>query len=799
MNPLRKRPGVVALCIGLLAGANGFSQSLQTLLSFSQPPSNPSGGLVQGPDGNFYGTAQYGGAYGYGSVFRVTPTGNMTDLVDFNGANGAYPFAGLVSDTNGNFYGTTRYGGTSDYGDGYGSVFRVTTNGVLTTLAGLNPRIGANPQANLVWGSDGKLYGTAYNGGAYGKGTVFQITTNGLWTTLCSFASTNGANPASSVLLSRDGNIYGTTQMGGTGFGVVYCLAPSGTLSTLGSFDFLRNGAFPLSALVEDAAGNLYGTASVGGGGGTGSGTIFEIPATNHQLIVGVATLNDTPHSGLVAGPGNVFYGATFNSLYQFTTTNGTVKPLYSFNFGTSGASIYTAPVLDTNGNLYGTTFWGGANGYGTAFKFATNGTLTTMFGFSASSGAQPLGGLLQDAAGTLYGTAYNGGPSQNGTIFRLNTNGVVTNLVTFTSVNGAYPYAGLLLGSNDLLYTTAYLGGGNGSGDGVVVCVATNGQNFTNLVTFYSTNGAYPVGGVISDSSGNLYGTTVHGGFFDYGTVFKLDANRVLTTLAIFNNTNGASPNCTLVLDDAGYLWGTTMGGSSKALYGTIFRVSTNSAPYSLVTPFAVFAATNGSVPMAGLTLGPDGALYGTTKYGGKHNYGVVYRVTTNGVITALFSFNGGNGAYPVASLIPGPNGVFYGTTSGFNGNQYAGNGTIFRITADGAMNTFMVFNGTNGSTPSGPLLLGNDGALYGTTQYGGAFGSGTIFKLSLGPISPIPLHIQLAAYNRVLTWTNPVFNLQAAPTLTGPFTNLPEGSSPYTSAFANRAMFFRLQAPSY
>jgi uncharacterized repeat protein (TIGR03803 family) len=795
MNPSRNYAGVLALCVGVLAGANCLSQSLQTLLSFAQPPSNPSGGLVQGPDGNFYGTAQYGGAYGYGSVFRVTTNGVMTDLVDFNGVNGAYPVAGLISDTNGSFYGTTQYGGTSVYGSGYGTVFRVTTNGVLTNLTGLNPRIGANPQANLVWGSDGKLYGTTCNGGDYGDGTVLQITTNGLCSALCSFAYTNGAHPVSSVLLSRDGNIYGTTQMGGNGFGVVYCLTPSGTLSTLGSFDFLFNGAFPLSALVEDAAGNLYGTASVGGGAGTGSGTIFEIPATNHQLIVGVAALNDTPHSGLVAGPGKVYYGATFNSLYQFSATDGSVKV---FNVAIGGFSIYSAPFLGADGSLYDTTFWGGTNGYGTAFKFNTNGTLTTLFAFSVSSGAQPLGGVVQDAAGTLYGTAYNAGPGQNGTIFSLKTNGVVTNIVVFNSANGAYPCAGLLLGSNGLLYTTASLGGGgNGSAGGSVVRVATNGLNFTNLVSFYSTNGSYPVGGVISDSSGNLYGTTVHGGFYDYGTVFKLDPSGVLTTLAIFNNTNGATPQCTPVLDNAGYLWGTTMSGSGTALYGTIFRVPTNSPPNSLIAPFAVFAASNGSVPMAGLSLGPDGAFYGTAKYGGKHNYGVVYRVTTNGVITALSSFSGGNGAYPVAALIPGPNDVFYGTTSGFNGNEYIGDGTVFRVTTNGALNTFMIFNGTNGSTPSGPLLLGKDGALYGTTQYGGAFGSGTVFKLSLGPISPITLHIQLGSPKPVLTWTNPVFNLQAAPALTGPFTDVPEAFSPYTNSFTNRAMFFRLVSP--
>lgn len=790
MKSSRNHAGVLALCIAVLAVENGFSQSLQTLLSFNQPPSNPSGGLVEGPDRNFYGTARYGGAYGYGSVFRVTTNGVMTDLVDFDGANGAYPFAGLVSDTNGNFYGTTQHGGSR----GYGIVFRVSTNGVLTTLTDLYPEIGANPQANLIWGPNGKLYGTTYNGGAYGDGVVFQITTNGAYATLCSFAGTNGAHPMSSVLLSRDGNFYGTTQMGGNGFGVVYCLTPSGTLSTLGSFDYLFNGAFPLSALVEDAATNLYGTASAGGGAGTGAGTIFEIPATNHQIIVGVATLTSSPHSGLVAGPGDVFYGAAFDFLYRFTPTNGNVQV---FNQGNGGFSIYSAPHFGSDGRLYDTAFWGGANGYGTAFACTTNGTVTTLYPFSASAGAQPQGGLAQDAAGNLYGTTYNAGPLRNGTVFSLRTNGVVTNLVVFGSTNGAYPHAGLLLNTNGILYATAYLGGGNGSGNGVVLCVATNGQNFTNLVTFYSTNGAYPVGGVIRDRAGNLYGTTAQGGFYDYGTVFKLDPTRGLTTLAIFNNTNGATPSCTLVLDAAGYLWGTTPSGSGSAVYGTIFRIPTNSPPNSLVAPFAVFAATNGSVPMAGLSLGPDGNLYGTTKYGGKHNYGTVYRVTPGGAITTLFSFSGGNGAYPVAALALGSNGVFYGTTSGFTGNQYAGKGTVFRITTNGTLNTLAIFNGTNGATPVGPVLQGLDGALYGTTEFGGAFGSGTIFKLSLGPIHTTALQIQLAARTPVLTWTNPVFNLQAAPAPTGPFTNIPEAFSPYSNTFPKSGLFFRLVSP--
>src|ERR1035437_6738614 len=230
MNPPKANSAVFTLCVALLAGASGFGQTLQTLYNFSQLPSNPAGGVVQGPDGAFYGTTQEGGAFGYGTVFRLGTNGVLTDLVDFSSGNGAYPNAGLVSDSHGNFYGTTQNGGTP----GYGTVFRVTTNGVLTTLTNLYPAIGANPQATLVWGNDGNLYGTTYNGGTNNNnGTVFRITTNGLYTTLCSFAYTNGSHPSSSLLLSRDGNIYGTTQMGGTGLGTVFCLTPAGGLSHL--------------------------------------------------------------------------------------------------------------------------------------------------------------------------------------------------------------------------------------------------------------------------------------------------------------------------------------------------------------------------------------------------------------------------------------------------------------------------------------------------------------------------------------------------------------------------------------
>jgi uncharacterized repeat protein (TIGR03803 family) len=138
----------------------------------------------------------------------------------------------------------------------------------------------------------------------------------------------------------------------------------------------------------------------------------------------------------------------------------------------------------------------------------------------------------------------------------------------------------------------------------------------------------------------------------------------------------------------------------------------------------------------------------------------------------------------------------VFYGTTSGLGSNATNGYGTVFRVTTNGVLTTFLAFNGANGSAPSAPLLQGRDGALYGTTQYGGPLGSGTVFKLFLGPINPIPLNIQSVSNVAVLTWTNPVFNLQAATTPAGPFTNVPDAFSPYTNTFTNPVTFFRLQA---
>ena len=334
------------------------AQTLQTLCSFNNTNGAYPNGLTLGSDGNFYGTTpggNYGG--GFGTVFKVTTNGTLTTLVSFNGTNGANPWAALTLGTDGNFYGTTCYGGVtnSTFPYGMGTVFKVTTNGVLTTLVSFNNTNGMAPQAALTLGNDGNFYGAAWAGGntnlnnGYGDGTVFKVTTNGTLTTLVSFSNTNGAAP-NALTLGGDGNFYGTTDDGGNtnlnsdyGFGTVFKVTTNGTLTTLVSFNG-TNGANPWAALTLGTDGNFYGT-TWGGGSSDYSlgGTVFKV------------------------------------------TTNGTLTTLVSFAI-TNGAEPRVALVLGNDGNFYGTTGDGGA-GIGTVFKVMTNGTLTSWFHSTAPTG----------------------------------------------------------------------------------------------------------------------------------------------------------------------------------------------------------------------------------------------------------------------------------------------------------------------------------------------------------------------------------------------------------------------------
>jgi uncharacterized repeat protein (TIGR03803 family) len=253
-----------------------------TLTTLTVPDGTTIGGVIQGSDGNFYGTTTDGGANNYATAFRVTPAGDLTTLVSSPSVLSGVP---LVEGNDGSFYGTTENGGAKEFG----TIFRLTPSGWLATLHRFTGPDGKSPHAALILGSDGNLYGTTYTGGAndsslcdgLGCGTVFKITPAGVLTTLYSLCArrdcADGQWPTSSLVEGTDGNFYGTTQAGGAfGYGVAFRITPEGRFSALHSFS-LGEGALPYAGLVQATDGAFYGTTMMGGDPNCSCGTVFRL------------------------------------------------------------------------------------------------------------------------------------------------------------------------------------------------------------------------------------------------------------------------------------------------------------------------------------------------------------------------------------------------------------------------------------------------------------------------------------------------------------------------------------------
>ena len=512
-------------------------------------------------------------------------------------------------------------------------------------------------------------------------------------------------------------------------------------------------------------------------------------------------------------------------------TLAGTFTNLFSFN-GTNGQSPQAELTVGDDGNLYGTTQSGGAANFGTVFKATLAGNLTTLASFSSSQNGLPMTGLLLAGDGNFYG-------SGTAAIFRMTSSGLVTPVVSLYSLNGFLPESGLTLAPDGSFYGTTFDGGSNNLG---TVFRVTPDGTFTSLFSFNGTNGASPQGALTFGTDGNLYGDTTTGGASQFGVVYRISTNGAQTVLASFNGTNGANPQCQLVADSNGNFYGTApeLGANMK---GTIFRVTTD----GVLTALASFNGTNGAFPEDGLTPGNDGNFYGTASGGGgPQEAGTVIRVTPGGALTVLAAFNNTNGILPLGALALASDGNFYGTTfeagpnGGFgsgnifkvttngvltplhffdftdgadpsskmiearDGSLYGmtglggsaandptleGNGTIYRLTTNGVFTSLVDFQGTNGSKPGGPLVLGNDGNLYGTTSQGGPGGGGTIFRLVLQPLfTGITL---TSSGNIVLTGTGlpqTPYRLWAASDLSTPFaswTLLTNGQSATDGSF--------------
>jgi uncharacterized repeat protein (TIGR03803 family) len=344
----------------------------------------------------------------------------------------------------------------------------------------------------------------------------------------------DGGTPFASVIRDREGNLYGTTSAGGaSGLGTVFKLDKTGTETVLHSFaGSPADGASPLlGSLVRDREGSLYGTTSAGGA--SGAGAVFKLDTT------------------------------------------GTENLLYSFTGGADGGAPFAGLFRDEDGNFYGTTFLGGASEFGTVFKVDKTGSETVLYSFGGGAdGGFPFAGVVREPEGNLYGTTVFGGSSGLGTAFKLDRRGVETVLHSFTGgVDGGDPTAGLLRDGEGNLYGTTL--GGGGSGSGTVFKLDKSGME-TVLYSFTGgVDGGGPTARVVRDQEGNLYGTTSAGGGSGFGTVFKLDKSGMETVLYSFTGgADGGAPRAGLLRDGEGNLYGTTSAGGGSG-FGTVFRLT--------------------------------------------------------------------------------------------------------------------------------------------------------------------------------------------------------------------------------
>jgi len=356
---------------------------------------------------------------------------------------------------------------------------------------------------------------------------------------------------------------------------------------------------------------------------------------------------------------------------------------LYNFQGGTSGAYPYGGLLLDSAGDLFGTTDDTAGGATGIVFELSASGSFNVLHVFLSkpNDGHSPKAGVISDRAGNLFGTTFAGGRSNAGTIFGLSPAGKEAVLHPFAGSpsDGSFPTAPLLAGSGGLYYGTTIEGGTFNLGTVFEFNITT--RLLTILHSFGGTgDGNEPNGGLITDSSGNLYGTTAWGGANNCGTLFELTAAGVETVLHSFTGTDGCNPYGSLLRNTAGDLYTTTFNGGANNL-GAIVKWSENGKEFVLYS----FGGPDGSGPFAPLIRDSSGDFYGTTYNGGANGLGVAFEFSNAQQYTVLHSFTGGttDGANPYAPLVRDSSGNLYGATvDGGNPNCTNGCGTIFKIT---------------------------------------------------------------------------------------------------------------------
>jgi uncharacterized repeat protein (TIGR03803 family) len=723
--PVRSAQALIAgLALALLCATQAPTRATETVLhNFTNAYASgayPVGQLTLS-NGVFYGVTGYG-VNGDGDVFTMTATGAIKTIHEFAGGatDGANPYSGLVAAA-GNFYGTTVGGGSA----GIGTIYKMTPAGavkVIHSFTGTSKNDGSSPYAGLLLASDGRLYGVTYGGGKQNQGTVFGINTDGTgYAVIHQFNNTLDTvyNPQYGLVETAGGVLYGTGYSA-TGFsGGIFKLTKTGS-----NFKFVHGfastdlaGYSPASDLIAASDGNLYGTCD--SGGENGLGTVYKIvPGTPDQISV----------------------------LWAFDGDTGAFPTSYSYSSGYQNRLLQGA-----DGNLYGVTTSGGAFGYGTMFQLSLAGACTafTDFNYSDCNGtANP----PAQSGTSFYLTSYFGGvtsTTQNangyGAAVSVSSTGALSLIQSFSVLDAYNSYAGLVqVGTGT---TATYYGvtvNGGEYGQGAIFSITAKGMfSIVHAFNNYAQEGANPVGGLIVGADKALYGTTVNGGLFSYGTVFRITTTGVLTVLHNFRAAEGYAPQSALVQGTGKdtNLYGTCFYGGPGGV-GSIFTLSPTGTGFRVLHYFVVNGNGTGAYPSGSLVYDGLGNLYGTTSGGGANNLGEIFKISTTGTgLQILFSFyyDSGLGTYPAGygpqycrMMLTG--GVLYGAAENGGANS---SGAIFQCNVStGATTALYSFNNNSGDgyNPTGNLTyISSTGYLYGTCEAGGSSGAGTLYKVKL------------------------------------------------------------------
>lgn len=640
------------------------------------------------------------------------------------------------------FYGVTRKGGLNNAG----VIYKVDNelNGY-DVIYNFNINDGKEPTFTDLTEYNSKFFGCTRYGGTFATGTIFVFDPNtNEYSKIIDMNNTVGSQPWGSLVVAGNQKMYGLARYGGNlQKGTIYEFDPSTGLATKKvDFDGSNKGGEPVGSLCVGNDGMLYGMTSIGGI--YGQGVLFkydpdqDIFTKLHDFSGFGYGDGAQPKSDLIqASDGNIYgtttYGGTNDqgTIFQYNISNSTYTVKHSFSATTTGKNPWSGKLIEfPEGKLWGTTIVGGTSGFGAIYSYVlTSGSVTKVYNFpGGTNGENPGGSLVVGSDNLIYGVTQKGGSNNTGIVFSINpSNNSFSKKQSFNgSSYGSTPYGGMFKGSDNLIYGLTSAGGNYNSG------VLYQYSNSTNTLVKkhdfgFVGNGFYPAGDLVMTGRDTLYGLTTYGGSQSGGVIFELDINtntyKKKFDLSTYYGVFPLNGFC-LASNELLYATASEGGVSNK---GTFFE-------YNKKTNTIIrypFSDINGAFPNSKVSESSNGKLYGMTNKGGDYDKGIFFEFDPIlKTFKNVFSFDGLNkGSFPEGDLIE-RNGILYGLTTKGGSND---KGIIFSY--DPVINSFIKlyeFSGTDGENPTNSLTEKN-GILYGVCQKGGINDHGVIFKYDI------------------------------------------------------------------